>query len=145
MNSRIHELLHRNLQEVFGEADAARRRAAIDELYTEDCVLYVPPGRSSGVRPSTNLPAISARLTRTSLTTRTGNLRPSTMPVVWLGVPARVARRPTIRAWTSSSFAMGRSRRSTCSSIPCLHSCHGAPVGRRRLMVGVRVTVFFGR
>jgi hypothetical protein len=26
MNDRIHELLHRNLQEVFGEGDAARRR-----------------------------------------------------------------------------------------------------------------------
>jgi hypothetical protein len=41
---RIHELLHRNLQEVFGEGDAQRRRAAIDELWTEDGVLYVPPG-----------------------------------------------------------------------------------------------------
>ena len=44
MSDRIHELLHRNLREVFGESNAARRRAAIDELYTEDCVLYVPPG-----------------------------------------------------------------------------------------------------
>ena len=44
MSNRIHELLHRNLQEVFGESDAGRRCAAIDELYTEDCVLYVPPG-----------------------------------------------------------------------------------------------------
>ena len=48
MNDRIHELLHRNLQEVFGEGDVVRRRAAIDELYTEDCVLYVPPGRFVG-------------------------------------------------------------------------------------------------
>jgi hypothetical protein len=40
----INELLHRNLQEVFGEGDATRRRAAIAELYTEDCILYVPPG-----------------------------------------------------------------------------------------------------
>ena len=44
MSDRIHELLHRNLQEVFGEGDAARRRAAIKELYTDDCVLYAPPG-----------------------------------------------------------------------------------------------------
>jgi SnoaL-like domain len=44
MNDRTHELLYRNLQEVFGEGDATRRRAAIEELYTEDCVLYVPPG-----------------------------------------------------------------------------------------------------
>ena len=44
MSERIHELLHRNLQEVFGEGNPARRRAAIQELYTDDCVLYVPPG-----------------------------------------------------------------------------------------------------
>jgi SnoaL-like domain len=44
VTDRTHELLYRNLQEVFGEGDAARRRAAIDELYTEDCALYVPPG-----------------------------------------------------------------------------------------------------
>jgi hypothetical protein len=44
MSDRIHELLSRNLQEVFGEGDAARRRTAIEELYTDDCVLYVPSG-----------------------------------------------------------------------------------------------------
>jgi SnoaL-like domain len=44
MDDRIIELLYRNLQEVFGEGDAARRRAAIRDFYTEDCVLYVPPG-----------------------------------------------------------------------------------------------------
>jgi hypothetical protein len=44
MSKKIHELLHRNLQEVFGEGDAARRRAAIEELYTDDGVLYAPPG-----------------------------------------------------------------------------------------------------
>ena len=36
MKDRIHELLQRNLQEVFGEGGATRRRAAIEELYTED-------------------------------------------------------------------------------------------------------------
>jgi hypothetical protein len=44
MSNRIRELLYRNLQEVFGEGNATRRRASIDDLYTEDCVLYVPPG-----------------------------------------------------------------------------------------------------
>src|SRR5260370_7796898 len=48
MSDRIHELLYRNLQEVFGEGDAERRRAAIQELYTEDCVLCVPPGTFVG-------------------------------------------------------------------------------------------------
>jgi hypothetical protein len=44
MSDRIHNLLNRNLQEVFGEGDATRRRAAIEELYTDDCLLEVPPG-----------------------------------------------------------------------------------------------------
>ena len=44
MDDRIIELLDRNLQEVFGEGDSARRRAAIRDIYCEDCVLYVPHG-----------------------------------------------------------------------------------------------------
>ena len=48
MDDRIDELLSRNLQEVFGEGDARRRRSAIEELYTEDCVLYAPPGKFVG-------------------------------------------------------------------------------------------------
>jgi hypothetical protein len=35
-------LLTRNLHEVFGENDPRRRRAAIDEIYAEDCVFYDP-------------------------------------------------------------------------------------------------------
>src|ERR1700735_2469281 len=35
-------LLIRNLRDVFGENNPARRRAAIDEIYTEDCVFYDP-------------------------------------------------------------------------------------------------------
>src|SRR3984893_11606500 len=46
--SGIETLLNRNLPEVFGEGDPARRRSAIQQLYTEDCVLYVPPGRFVG-------------------------------------------------------------------------------------------------
>ena len=42
MSNSISALLTRNLQEVFGENDAARRRAAVQELYTEDCVFYDP-------------------------------------------------------------------------------------------------------
>jgi hypothetical protein len=44
MSGKIHELLNRNLQEVFGEGDAGRRRAAIEDLYTDDCILDAPPG-----------------------------------------------------------------------------------------------------
>jgi hypothetical protein len=38
----ISTLLTRNLSDVFGGNDPARRRAAIDELYTEDAVFYDP-------------------------------------------------------------------------------------------------------
>src|ERR1700760_744665 len=38
----ISNLLIRNLRDVFGENAPARRRAAIDELFTEDCVFYDP-------------------------------------------------------------------------------------------------------
>jgi hypothetical protein len=44
----IATLLSRNLPEVFGEGDPARRKRAIQDLYTEDCVLYVPPGAFVG-------------------------------------------------------------------------------------------------
>src|SRR5260370_30633945 len=42
MSFRISTLLTRNLHDVFGENDPARRRAAIDEIFTEDCVFYEP-------------------------------------------------------------------------------------------------------
>jgi hypothetical protein len=38
----ISTLLTRNLEDVFGEDDPARRRAAIDELFTEDSDFYDP-------------------------------------------------------------------------------------------------------
>jgi hypothetical protein len=37
-------LLTRNLHDVFGENDPALRRAAINEIFTEDCVFYEPNG-----------------------------------------------------------------------------------------------------
>jgi ketosteroid isomerase-like protein len=44
----IPDLLTRNLQEVFGEGDPVRRRAAIDDLYTEDAAFYAPDGVHRG-------------------------------------------------------------------------------------------------
>lgn len=44
MSYSISTLLTHNLQDVFGENDPARRRAAIDEIFTEDCVFYDPSG-----------------------------------------------------------------------------------------------------
>jgi hypothetical protein len=42
VSNTISTLLVRNLRDVFGENDPARRRAAIDELYTEDVAFYDP-------------------------------------------------------------------------------------------------------
>ena len=42
MPNSISTLLIRNLRDVFGENDPERRRAAIDELYTDDVVFYDP-------------------------------------------------------------------------------------------------------
>jgi SnoaL-like domain len=42
MSYSISTLLTRNLQDVFGENDPVRRRAAIDEIWTEDGIFYDP-------------------------------------------------------------------------------------------------------
>ena len=42
MSYSISTLLTRNLHDVFGENDPARRRAAIDEIFTDDGVFYDP-------------------------------------------------------------------------------------------------------
>jgi hypothetical protein len=42
MSYSISPLLKRNLQDVFGEGDPERRRAAIDEICSEDVVFYDP-------------------------------------------------------------------------------------------------------
>jgi hypothetical protein len=44
MSYSMSTLLTRNLHNVFGENDPAPRRAAIDEIFTEDCVFYDPKG-----------------------------------------------------------------------------------------------------
>ena len=42
MSHSISTLLTRNLHDVFGENDPVRRRAAIGEIFAEDCVFYDP-------------------------------------------------------------------------------------------------------
>jgi hypothetical protein len=42
MPNTISTLLKRNLTDVFGENDRVRRRAAIEEIFTEDAVFYDP-------------------------------------------------------------------------------------------------------
>jgi len=44
MSYSLSTLLTRNLYDIFGENNPRRRRAAIDEIFTEDCVFYEPGG-----------------------------------------------------------------------------------------------------
>lgn len=44
----IHDLLHSNLHEVFGNRDAVTRRSAIESTYTRDIVFSDPEGSVSG-------------------------------------------------------------------------------------------------
>lgn len=48
MSYSISTLLTRNLHDVFGENDPVRRRATIDEIFTEDCAFYEPNGVHRG-------------------------------------------------------------------------------------------------
>lgn len=48
MSHTISALMSRNLQEVFGEGDPRRRRAAIEELWVEDGAFYAPDGIHRG-------------------------------------------------------------------------------------------------
>ena len=99
MSDRTHELLHRNLQEVFGEGDAARRRAAIAELYTDNCMLYVPSGKFVGHEALDKFAGDLRATTPTSSTPHKASRRRSIMPGVSLGDQGRAANRPTTRAW----------------------------------------------
>jgi hypothetical protein len=47
MSDSISNLLIRNLQDVFGENDPARRRATIEEIWMEDGVFYDPKQAST--------------------------------------------------------------------------------------------------
>jgi len=48
MPDAIETLFKRNLHEVFGERDAKKRREAIAQLWTEDCVFIDHSGKSRG-------------------------------------------------------------------------------------------------
>ena len=61
--SSISTLLTRNLLDVFGENDPARRRAAIDEIYTEDGVFYDPTSGAHRGRDEIDRVAAAIRAT----------------------------------------------------------------------------------
>ncbi len=66
----ISTLLKRNLQDVFGEGDQQRRRAAIDEIYTEDVVFYDPSKGAYRGRDEIDRIAGALRVTQPDFTCR---------------------------------------------------------------------------
>ena len=122
MSDHIRELLQRNLQEVFGEGDATRRRAAIEELYTEDCVLYAPPGIFVGPEALDKF-AGDLRATHPHFVyTPHGEAQAlhNAGRLAWGSGPR--ASHPTTQAWMWSSSARERSRRCMCFSTLRLRS-----------------------
>jgi hypothetical protein len=77
MSYSISTLLTRNLHDVFGENDEARRRAAIDEIFTEDCVFM---SRGAFIAAATRSIASPARSRRRTLTF---NINPLPRPRNW--------------------------------------------------------------
>src|SRR5882672_8914965 len=98
----IETLLNRNLPEVFGEGDPVRRRAAIQELYTEDCVLCVPPGTFVG-HDALDKFAGDLRATHPTMFIRLmARPRFCTIRDGWRGARGRKAKRPNTPVWISS-------------------------------------------
>jgi hypothetical protein len=133
--SGIETLLTRNLPEVFGEGDPARRRSTIQELYTEDCVLYVPPGTFVGHdaldKFAGDLRATHPHYVYVPLTHR----RFCTIRDAWRGDRGRKVKRPPTPVWISSSLGTARSRlfmftstrrRHNARAEPCI-ACQGSP------------------
>ena len=136
-DERITELLDRNLQEVFGEGDAARRRAAIEEFYTDDCVLYVPDGAFVGHDALDNSPGIYVPRILILSVHRMESPKPYTTGESSHGARARRASRPSTPGSMLSLFARARSLRCTSFSIRNSHSSASAGHQTSARLVGL--------
>jgi len=125
MSGRILELLNRNLQEVFGEGDAARCRAVIEELYTEERVLYVPVGIFVG-RDALDKFAGDLRATHPHFA-YTPRGEPQALHnagrLAWGSGPR--GERPDYTGLDVIIVVATRSLRFMCSSIQCRHGASG--------------------
>jgi hypothetical protein len=117
----IETFLLRNLQEVFGEGDPTRRRAAIAELYTEDCVVLLPIGRYVGPMRWIASRANCAQDIQTSSIRRIVPHRLFRLQGESHGAPGRLTSRRTTRGSTSLPFAMEKFLLFTSSSTRRRH------------------------
>ena len=115
MSHSISTLLTRNLHEVFGEGDP-RRRAAINDIFTEDCVFYSLGAFTGAETRLIESRARSGRPIRTSSTRPRPHRRNCMTPVASDGCQAGLARHRPMPEPTSSSLAMAGSLPFTSSS-----------------------------
>ena len=132
-DDRILELLPRNLQEVFGEGDAARRRTGPSKTSTPMTACSMCRSRtapSSGTLHWTDSPENYVRLIRILSTHRTASRRPCMTGGFSRGARGRRARPPSTPGLTWWWFAKAKSLRYTSFSIRNCRS-DSALLGRR--------------
>jgi len=86
------DLMERNLLEVFGQMDSARRAAVIAELYTADCTFSRRRSKSLAEKRSTQRSGVFSRMLLDSCFARRGLRRSITISAVCGG--ARTRRSP---------------------------------------------------
>ncbi|MFZ0195245.1 MAG: hypothetical protein WAL14_10540 [Pseudolabrys sp.] len=125
MSYTVSELLLRNLRDVFGENDPARRRAAINELYNEECVFYDPnKGAHRGRDAIDRIAGIIRPPTQTISISRSARLRSWAMLRGAGGCQAPLARRQLTPEPISSLRGTAGSPPSISSSM-ALAMSHG--------------------
>ncbi|MGJ7036837.1 hypothetical protein J2Y63_000073 [Shinella sp. BE166] len=92
MSHDIATLLMRNLLDVFGEGDAARRRAVVDEIFHEDAVFVEPHGIYRGRDEISRIAGVIRA------THRRFDIRPSLRPRSCMGWPDGCSGLPAIPA-----------------------------------------------
>src|SRR5690242_11120311 len=125
MEKRIIELLHRNLQEVFGEGDAAAAAPPFGTCILKTACCTSRPVPLLDTMLWTSLPESCARHIHTSSIRTMASHKPCITREFWHGAQARKASPPTIPDWMSSLCATARSPRSTSFSIRNWHSGYG--------------------
>jgi hypothetical protein len=89
MSDNIENLLARNLHEVFGERDPARRLTAIEAIFDRDCLFSDPRGRHSGIARWKMRLSPSRRSSRIMSFRRSATSMPCRIADGWPGRSAR--------------------------------------------------------
>jgi hypothetical protein len=103
MSDIIETLLLRNLQEVFGEGDLTRRRAAIENYTPKTVRFFFPSAVMSATRHSIRSPVSCAPVIRASSTRHIARHGPFKTAGVSHGAPGRPASRRVTQGWMSLS------------------------------------------